>query len=269
MAGSPACSEQQAAGRLLLLLALSAAAWPALAGPPFVTDDPEPVDYQHVEINLAAQGTQVKSGWGGNLPAIDINYGLLPETQFHVGLFGPFQALDGQRLQIGYGDTELGLKVRFLDEDEEGWRPQLALYPNVELPSGDARRGLGAGHAKLFLPLWAQKSIGDWQTYGGGGYWLNRHGDDRDYWFFGWTVLRKVSDRWLLGGEIFHQTADLVRSPAQGGNGLSSRDSSGFNLGGYYSLAEDRRLMFTFGRGLQNIPATNRFSYYLGHQLTF
>ena len=36
---------------------------------PFVTDDPEPADYQHVEINLAAQGTLIKGARGGNLPA--------------------------------------------------------------------------------------------------------------------------------------------------------------------------------------------------------
>jgi hypothetical protein len=40
----------------LAVLALLSAA-PALAGPPFVTDDPEPVDYQHFEINTAMQGT--------------------------------------------------------------------------------------------------------------------------------------------------------------------------------------------------------------------
>jgi hypothetical protein len=206
---------------------------PARAGPPFVTDDPEPVDFQHFEINTAAQGAQTRGARSGAMPGVDINYGVLPETQFHIGLAGPWQVSDGKAFQFGYGDTEIGLKYRFISEDYAGWRPQVAVYPIMDLPTGDAQRDLGAGHIRLFLPLWVQKSIDDWQTYGGGGYWINRYGDSRNYWFAGWTLLRKFSDQWMLGGEIFHQAADLDTQPALTGNGLSSRPSSGFNLGGY------------------------------------
>jgi len=254
---------------VLIGMSIFVAVSPSLAGPPFVTDDPEPVDYQHFEINLAAQGNEIKGGRSGNLPAIDINYGPFEDTQFHLGLFGPFATVDGAGTHYGYGDTEIGIKYRFLSEDDEGWRPQVAIYPNIELPSGNARQGLGAGHEKLFLPLWLQKSFGDWQTYGGGGYWLNSHDDDRNYWFVGWTLLRKVSEEWTLGGEIFHQTADLKHDPAPDGNGVSAHASSGFNLGGYYNLDEDHHVIFAFGRGLQNIAATNQFSYYVGYQLIF
>ena len=31
---------------------------PALAGPPYITDDPEPVDYQHWEVYLFTGGAQ-------------------------------------------------------------------------------------------------------------------------------------------------------------------------------------------------------------------
>ena len=30
---------------------------PASAGPPFITDDPEPTDYQHWELYVFSQGT--------------------------------------------------------------------------------------------------------------------------------------------------------------------------------------------------------------------
>ena len=48
------------------------------------------------------------------------------------------------------------------------WRPMIGVFPLVEAPTGDARRGLGAGHTREFLPLWLQKSFGGWTTYGGG-----------------------------------------------------------------------------------------------------
>jgi hypothetical protein len=238
---------------LFLLLLLSS--FPAVAGPPFVTDDPEPVEYQHFEINSAMQGSFTKDGHTGAWPTIDANYGPLPDVQFHVGLFA---AVSGSH--YGYGDTELGIKYRFIEEDEEGWRPQVAIYPITQFPTGSAAKGLGAGYQRTLLPVWVQKSFGDWTTYGGGGYWLNRHADlDRDYWFAGWVVTRKLSDEWTLGGEIFHQTADEV----------GGRENSGFNLGGYYNFDEENHLIFTFGRGLQDAGNSNRFSYYVGWQAQF
>lgn len=242
---------------------------PLLAGPPFVTDDPEPVEESHFEINMAAQGSTIHGGGSGNLPNLDVNYGLWQDTQIHVGLYGPYDYGSGQGSHYGYGDTEFGLKYRFVEEDDEGWRPQVALYPSTDLPSGNAREGLGAGHRKIFLPLWLQKSVGDWESFGGGGYWLNQGTDDRDYWFVGWALLRKFSEAWTLGGEIFHQSADLRAVPAPSGNGLSDRASTGFNLGGYYNLDEDDHIIFTFGRGLQAISGTNQFSYYVGYQVVF
>ena len=246
--------------RKLLLLSLLLSGGPAFAGPPFVTDDPEPVDYQHFEVNTAMQGTYAKDGRAGAWPTIDANYGPLPDVQFHVGLFASFAKGTGDSFHYGYGDTEIGIKYRFIDEDEEGWRPQVAIYPITQFPTGSAAKGLGAGYQRTLLPIWVQKSFGDWTTYGGGGYWLNRHADiDRDYWFAGWVVTRKLSEEWTLGGEVFHQTSDQV----------GGRESSGFNLGGYYNFDEGNHLIFTFGRGLQDAEESNRFSYYVGWQAQF
>ena len=251
---SKICAILLAAG-----LAVAAPTNSALAGPPFVTDDPEPVDYQHFEINLAALGTLARHTQGGAVPSADINYGLLPEVQFHLGLAMPFQGGDGQTVHYGYGDTEIGVKLRFVSEDEAGWRPQIALYPNVELPTGSAKDDLGSGYTRVFLPLWLQKSFGAWTAYGGGGYWLNDHGDNRDYWFAGGLIERKLRDDLTLGGEVFEQGKDSV----------ASKVSAGFNLGGTYDIDETHHLLFSAGRGIRDAEATNRFSYYLGDQLTF
>ena len=68
----------------------------------------------------------------------------------------------------GLGDIELGVKYRFLSETAR--RPQIGIFPMLEVPSGDPRRGLGNGQVWARLPLWLQKSSGPWTTYGGAGY---------------------------------------------------------------------------------------------------
>ena len=111
----------------------------------------------------------------------------------------------------------------------------------------------------MFLPMWSQKSFGDWTIDGGGGYWINQDGeDDKNYWFFGWLLQRKVTDKLSVGGEIFHQTADKV-----GGD-----DSTGFNFGAIYDFNEHNHFLFSAGRGLQNADTTNDFSWYVGFLFT-
>jgi hypothetical protein len=56
----------------------------ALAGPPFVTDDPEPVDYLHWELYTFSQGTHVKGETNGVAPSGEYNYGVLPNVHLHV-----------------------------------------------------------------------------------------------------------------------------------------------------------------------------------------
>jgi hypothetical protein len=236
---------------------LSAA--PTEAGPPFRTDDPEPVDYQHWEVYAFSAGTRVHGDTSGILPGIEVNYGAAPDLQLHIVIPLAYDSPSGAGTQFGFGDTELGAKVRLVDEDEDGWRPMIGIFPLLELSTGNARRGLGSGYTREFLPVWIQKSFGGWTTYGGGGYEVNSGAGNRNFWFVGWYLQRKVTDQLSLGGEIFHQTADSV-----GGS-----DSTGFNLGGIYDVTEHHHLLFSAGRGIRNARDTNEISYYLGYQLTF
>jgi hypothetical protein len=232
---------------------------PALAGPPFLTDDPEPVAYQHWEIDTFSQGVRARNNTSGVLPGADINYGALPDVQLHIIVPMAFNATSGQPFHYGYGDTELGVKYRFIHENKESWWPEVGVYPFLEAPTGDAHRNLGAGETREFLPVWAQKNFDNWQTYGGGGYWNNPGAGNRNYWFFGWVLQRKITEALTFGGELFHQTATTV----------DGSDSSGFNLGGTYDFSANYHLLFSAGRGIQNAAGTNQFSYYLAFGLTY
>ena len=146
---------------------------PAMAGPPYITDDPEPVDYRRWEFYAFSQGGRANGETSGVAPSCDCNYGVLPDVQLHIQPGAAFRRASGASPAWGPGDTELGLKYRFVEQDKTNATPSIAFYPLLEAPTGDPTRGLGAGRTRAFLPFWGQKDFGDWSTFGGGGYWIN------------------------------------------------------------------------------------------------
>ena len=147
------CAGFVAGGVVLVLLAAV-----ANAGPPFRTDDPEPVGYQHWEFYTFSQATHFKGDTSGTLPGVEINYGVVPDIMVHLVAPIAFDHPDGSGTKFGYGDTELGVKYRLVEEDEKGWRPMVGVFPLFDAPTGNAHRGLGTGHGHAFLPLWLQSA---------------------------------------------------------------------------------------------------------------
>jgi hypothetical protein len=161
------------------------------------------------------------------------------------------------------------VKYRFIDPAGHDWWPQIAVYPAVDAPTGDTGLGLGTGATHAFLPLWIQKDLGKWTTYGGGGYWFNLGPGNKNFWFFGWQLQRHITDNLTLGAELFHQTASTTGGPGSVGFPLGSKATTGFNLGGKYDFSENYHLLFSAGHGVQNATTSNQFSYYLGLQWTW
>lgn len=225
----------------------------ALAGPPYVTDDPEPVEYQHWEVYLASLLFRDAGTWSGTAPHVEVNYGAAHNLQLHTILPMSFVRSPDGTMTYGYGDTELGAKYRFVEETTS--RPQIGIFPLLEIPTGDAHRGLGSGHVQLFLPLWLQKSYGPWLTYGGGGYWINPGAGNHDWGFLGWQVQRQLLPNLNLGAEVFHTT---VRE-------LGGEPETLFNIGLVLDLTELQHVLVSAGRGLQG---ANEFQGYLAYQLT-
>lgn len=242
----------------LLAGALVLPAGSAQAGPPFVTDDPEPLDLHKWEINAALTGIAAGSGGTAALPLIDANYGLAPNLQLQ---FQPQLAVSwgASGTEIGYGDSEIGLKYRFIQEDKQGWLPMVGIFPDITFPTGNPRRGLGTGNKAAFLPVWVEKNIDKWTLDGGAGYHIDQGANNRNAWFVGGLLLYQVTDKLQLGGELFHQGAELRDTKAE----------AGFNLGGSLVLTEGYNLLFSAGTGVANQRATDRFSGYLALQVTF
>ncbi|HZL16708.1 MAG TPA: hypothetical protein VFG23_03060 [Polyangia bacterium] len=181
-----------------LLLAVVFGGRTVSAGPPFLTDDPQPVDLGHWEFYLASQWSVATHSATGTAPHVEVNYGALPELQLHAILPATLGWKDGQPVQYGLGDIELGAKYRFVEEGEQ--RPQIGTFPLVLLPTGSAERGLGAGTTQVLLPIWVQKSVGPWMTYGGAGLRLVSGNDDI---VAGWLLQRQLFGKVTLGAETF------------------------------------------------------------------
>lgn len=246
--------------RLLLMVmagmfTLTIGAVSAWAGPPFVTDDPEPVELHHWEAYIASAYSHSKDGTLCTAPHVELNYGAFQDTQLHLIVPMVFSHPHELGVHYGLGDIELGVKYRFIHEDEKGWIPQVGTFPIVDLPTGSSERGLGEGRIKILFPIWLQKSWGPWTTYGGGGYWYHPGPGNKDYWFGGWELQREISKSLTLGAEIFGNTHSTEN---EGG-------TYGFNAGAIINLSEEHHILLSTGR---DIHGPNTFSAYAAFQWT-
>jgi hypothetical protein len=223
------------------------------AGPPFVTDDPEPVELHHWEFYVASQVQRNAKGIQGTVPNVEINFGAFQETQLHIITPVAFSKSDQASAAVGLGDIEAGVKFRFLKEGD--WRPQAGIFPHVLIPAGDTSNGLGAGHTQLFLPVWLQKSFGKFCVYGGGGYWTSPGFSGHDYWSLGLETQYAILDALTVGVEIFHNTP----APASGGK------ETGINAGTIVNISSVHHVLASAGA---DIAGPNRFMAYIAYQLT-
>lgn len=226
----------------------------AQAGPPFLTDDPEPVALRHWELYAASQWSWDRHGASGTLPHVEVNYGALPGLQLHLivpAVLSMPARSPGQTSprEYGLGDIELGAKFRFVEETKT--HPQVGIFPVVTLPSGDAARGLGTGRAQGLLPIWIQKSFGPWTSYGGGGI---RFAAASQATVLGWLLQRQLSSKVTLGGEIY-LTGPLAGEAAQ----------EQLNVGLIVNFSEVRHLLISAGPSFGN---ATRMQAYAAYQIT-
>lgn len=219
------------------------------AGPPFLTDDPEPVDLYHWEFYVFGQGESTATANFISGPAFEFNYGIAPNTQLHLVTPDASISTPGAGWASGYGDTELGVKYRFVEETDAC--PEVATFPLAELATGSAARGLGNGKTWYRLPLWLQKSWGPWTVDGGGGVQLNSAPGERNQGFAGLLVQRDFGKYLTLGTEVFQQPADST----------FGRATALANLGGYLKFTKNFNLLFSAGHSI----AQQRYTvWYLG-----
>jgi hypothetical protein len=225
-------------------------------GPPWRTDDPEPVPFKHGEIYLFSTGVFDAGGANGIGPALELNYGPFPDTQFHLILPLAYTVPKNETSYLGYGDTEVGIKYRFVEQTDV--LPDIGTFPIAEIATGNQSRGLGNGKAQFYLPVWLQKDIGKWSIDAGGGYWINPGVDNKNWAFSGLQIQYNFTDDFFLGAEIFHQTPSTIHSC----------DNTGIHFGGGIPVIKNYQILFSGDLG-NGITSYKHFAYYLGLYHTF
>jgi len=190
---------------------------PAIAGPPYLTDDPIPTDTGHWEIYAFAGG----EGHGSTVDAdagFDLNYGPIKGIQLTATLPLSFSHAPGEGWTSGSGDVELGVKYRFLENQKHG--VSAAIFPRAILPT--------AAHSpdertRFLLPMWVGKDFaGGTGVFGGGGYTINPGSGNRDFWQAAIAVTHDLTKKVSVGAEITRQGPDTLGSGPQTRVGLGT-----------------------------------------------
>jgi hypothetical protein len=226
---------------------LAAAASPALAGPPYVTDDPQPTDLGHWEIYHFATAGHVAGDTAGEA-GLDLNYGVARDVQATLVIPLAFDRADGGT-RYGMGVVEAAAKFKLLHEARDGI--DLAVFPRLFVPTAPAR--FASRRANLLLPVWAGKDFGPWSVFGGGGYQLNPGSGAKDFWTGGLALTRDLGERLQLGAEVTHRTADAP----------DGRAFTAVNLGAIWKLTSHWSLLAGGGPGVQNAREEGRYDVYL------
>ncbi len=220
----------------------------AHAAPPFITDDADITPYHHTEIYFFSATQKNNQGTVLAFPALELDYGLKPRLEVDAILpYVSSSPHDHETSTSGIGDGRIALKYQFLTETNV--YPQAAFEPTYIMPTGNANRRLGNGRAWAQLPIWLQKSWNTWSMYGGGGYAANDEPGMRNYFFGGAVLTKNVTDKLLLGIELYMQGAD-------------SHSTYAFkllNVGGEYSMT--KKINLVAGIGHTVVGDVNTYTY--------
>ncbi len=230
---------------------VSQAAW---AGPPFLTDDPEPTETGHWEIYAPLIEADGRGAEFEGAAGVEINFGPTADLQLTVGLPVDYEH-DATEWRWGVGDAKISAKYRIFHDEAAGM--QIALFPGITLPTGS--NGMGAKKVTALLPIWAQKDAGAWSVFGGGGFAINPGIGNRNYWIVSAAVTRHFGDRLLLGLEANREGADAI-----GGNG-----STRVGVGGIYHLKGPVRLLASAGPTFEDNQGAVGFHAFMALGLDF
>jgi hypothetical protein len=226
----------------------------AQGGPPMVTDDPDTPGNGHWEINLAGLGSRTRAGrWEVSLPDADINYGWGDHVQLKVDVPWTFVREPGESWKSGLGAGNVGVKWRFVDEEERGFA--MSTYPQYlsSWSSSSKNRGITSEEKGFLLPVEISGKAGEWDLDAEAGRNFVQHGDSE----------------WVVGGIVGHACGEgreclfeLHETRASGESHLLA------NFGLHWKLSESMVLLASAGRELAPRGDDQQgFVFYIGLQL--
>jgi hypothetical protein len=215
---------------LVLLFRMSS----LFAAPPFITNDADIAPYHRLDIYGDAQL------FAGNIisdvffPSVEFDYGLFHNVGLQLVVRYDFHFEHGQQTS-SIGDTFFGVEYLFIEETKRA--PKVAFFPFIIIPTGSHTLETGNGKPWYQLPIIVQKSWDKWTVFGELGVGINNAPDTENFVFAGLVAQRKVTEKFMLGLEIYSQ-------------GKASEVLDKFtvlNLGGTYQLSSNFAIYFSGG----------------------
>ena len=255
------CTPARPQTTFALLLSLFAAvlcsprAAPGQAGPPYLSNDPGTPGNGNWENNFAVVSTITRGQGTYQVPQIDLNYGLGNRIQLTLEVPYILQTSTRQPLQTGWANAYPGLKWRFFDQGEGGWR--ISTFPQIET-GGSARaleKGIASPGPRFLLPLEVARKVGPLDLDFEAGYYLPWHGPQER--IVGFVAGRSLTRRLELDTEFYNDRA----------MGALPHDTT-FDFGGRYKLHRGFILLFMAGRSFSgNSSGQPEFMSYFGIQI--
>ncbi len=204
----------------------------AQGGPPMITDDPGTPGTGHWENNFAFTLDNTPTEHLYETPIADINYGWGPNIQLKLELPLVVVKTPNASAVTGLANANLGVKIRFLDEDSSGIN--FSTYPQYRLNYTGVSTILFGN--QFFLPLEAMRTFGNLELDGEVGY----------------DFLKAQPGEWEYGVVAGYNTSEsfemLVELHATSATNMATELIA--NVGGKYKLADAFNLLGSVGRNL-------------------
>jgi hypothetical protein len=237
---------------IFLLSLFCIASLPTRAQAPFYTDDADTTAKGKFHFEFFDEHDLLQKSLypakRQNTANFKLNYGLTDKIE--LNLDAPFLTIFNARAASqgnvsGIGDTEFGVKYNFRKERETSQLPAMTAVFYVEVPTGNARDGLGSGLTDYWFYLVTQKTLSErtkWRINGGylfaGNTATGLIGiqQTRGHVFTGNTSLvKEFTPKLKLGVEIFGAVTN---------NFQLSKGQLEMQIGGNYKLTEQLTLNF-------------------------
>jgi hypothetical protein len=231
----------------------------AQAGPPLLTSDTGTPGDGHWEINVGLSLERTLSQTKVAVPLLDFNYGLGEKIQLKYEVPWIFSNPDGDEAKNGIGNSALGLKWRFLDEDRLGIA--MSVYPQVEFntASSSVDKGVVDKGTKFILPIEIERKIGAVNVTGELGYIFDPENENQ--WIYGLAFGYQISKDFEWVGEIFGGASSNLE--------WATNDLV-FNLGFRWKLNQWLSLNTSAGRSLHSVTGNEKMLlFYTGLQFAF
>lgn len=237
-------------GIFLTLIAFCCSAASAQGGPPYYTTDPGTPGHLNWEINLGYMPFLYTDNSITHTPDVDINFGLGPRIQLtYEGAWLRVQNSTG-KAKYGLEQDIMGVKWRFLDQGEEGFKISLFPQASVNNPNNSVARGITPRGASLLLPLEFSKKIGPVDVN----------------WEVGYNVVHLGPDGFIAGLVVGHDFTKKLELDAEFYNIGTYHPSAWqptLEMGARYKFHKPFILLLMAGRSVE--PASNMQAYMVGY----